>query len=255
MAAAPPCRALGRHCRELRLTLAVADLEADTPQEQDALATWLLGHRERISFGPLYAMEELLVVDARLHVPCRHLDDGPRGTRCRAHGFAGELPATRVPASPPLRHGECRFSIVEKARLREVDLTPPTSYRRSLPVLAGSNPCATAPCRTADNRRGAACCRDLTLDVILPLGEDLLEALLRSRKPPYVCKVARTDEVTVECEVISACHYLEHDGIHCGLHGLKRPDGREAKPDLCFEFPDLSDPELGGHPGCVFLDG
>jgi hypothetical protein len=59
--------------------------------------------------------------------------------------------------------------------------------------------------------------------------------------------------VTVECEIISACDYLENDGIHCGLHGLKRPDGHEAKPGICFEFPDLSDEDLVGHPGCVFL--
>ncbi len=251
----PPCRSLGRQCHEVRVTLRIADLEEDLQPEQDSVATWLLGHRERISFGSPYEAEGALVVDARLHVPCKYLREDGRGARCNAHGFTGRVPTTRVPKPPELRHGERRFSIVADGRLQEVDLRSPEPHRRSLPVLAGSNPCATAPCRTADHRRGAACCRDLTLDVVAPLGDDRLELLLKARKSPYVCKVKRTDEVTVECEVISACHYLEHDGIHCGLHGLRRPDGHEAKPDICYEFPDTGDPELVGHPGCVFLEG
>jgi len=251
----PPCRSLGRHCRELRLTLRIADLEDERPSERDSVATWLLGHRGRMSFGTPYEAEGALVVDVRLHVPCKYLREHADGGRCTAHGYRGRLPTVRVPKPPELRHGERRFTIVEDGELRVVELHSPHAHHRSLPVLAGSNPCATAPCRTADNQRGAACCRDLTLDVVAPLGEDRLELLLRARKSPYVCKVVRTDEVTIECEVISACHYLEHDGIHCGLHGLKRPDGNDAKPDICYEFPDTSDPELVGHPGCVFLDG
>lgn len=259
MASAPPCRALGRQCRELSLTIGVADLEEDAPHERDALATWMLGHRERITFGKPYEAHGALVVDVRLHVPCKYLRatdrDHPAQVACGAHGYEGRVPLPRSGTQPSLRTGQRRFLIVQDARLHQVDLTAPTPHRRELPVLAGSNPCATAPCRTADHTRGAACCRDLILDVVLPLGEDRLEALLRARKPPYVCKVQRTDEVTVECEVISACDYLENDGIHCGLHGLKRPDGREAKPDICYEFPDLEDEELVGHPGCVFLGG
>lgn len=257
MMAVPPCRSLGRHCHELNLTLRVADLEADSRHERDALATWLLGHRQHLTFGRVYEFEGSLVVDARLHVPCRHLLTDRRGdgrvVRCRAHGYAGRLPHPARPGQAPLRHGERRFTVMHDGAFRPVDLEQPEHPRRSLPVLAGSNPCATAPCRTADNQRGAACCRDLILDVVLTLDEEELEALLRARKSPYVCKIERTDEVTVECEVISACDYLEHDGIHCGLHGLRRPDGRQAKPELCFEFPDLEDDELVGHPGCVFL--
>jgi len=256
-ASVPPCRSLGRQCRELKVTLHVADL-GETAHERDALGTWLLGHGERISFGEPYHFEGALAVDARIHVACKYLDtsgEAARTGRCRAHGYSGALPTVRQLKRPPLRHGERRFTIMRDGRLQPVDLSQPDQPRRSLPVLAGSNPCATAPCRTADHQRGAACCRDLILDVILPLGEDALEALLRARKSPYLCKVERTDEVTVECEVISACGYLEHDGIHCGLHGLRRPDGRHAKPELCFEFPDRGDPDLVGHPGCVFLGG
>jgi hypothetical protein len=39
------------------------------------------------------------------------------------------------------------------------------------------------------------------------------------------------------------------DGVNCGLHGRKRPDGRPAKPDLCSEWPEKGDLM---HPGCVF---
>jgi len=254
----PPCRALGRQCRELALTVSIAET-GDPAYERDAVATWLLGHRERITFGELYEAHDMIVVDIRLHVPCKHLQDtdadDPAAVQCRAHGYEGRVPHRRQTTVPALRTGQHRFAIVEHGRLRPVDLAIPVPHRRALPVLAGSNPCATAPCRTADHTRGAACCRDLTLDVVLPLGEDRLEALLAARRPPYACKVKRTDEVTVECEVISACDYLENDGIHCGLHGLKRPDGHEAKPGICFDFPDLSDEELVGHPGCVFLGG
>jgi hypothetical protein len=239
------------------LTLRIADLD-DPQHDQDDMGTWLLAHRERLSFGTPYVAYDALVVDATLRVPCKYLAaDGadPNAVECRAHGFRGTIRSPRRPTEPPLRHGECHFTVQDAGVLRPIELLPPPSHRRSLPVLAGSNPCATAPCRTADNTRGAACCRDLTLDVVLPLSEERTESLLRARKAPYACKVTRTDEVTVECEVISACDYLEHDGIHCGLHGLRRPNGRQAKPALCFEFPDLEDKELVGHPGCVFLEG
>jgi hypothetical protein len=260
MSTPPPCRSLGRHCRELAVTLRIGDLEDDSAHERDALATWLLGHGERATFGTPYEAEDALVVDAVIHVACRYLTPlgaNRRGDaqswRCAAHGYAGTIRAPARPPLTPLRHHASRFTVVQDERVRTVDLATPARGRRALPVLAGSNPCATAPCRTADHTRGAACCRDLVIDIVLPLGDERLEALLRARKSPYLCKVERTDEVTVEAELISACSYLEDDGVHCGLHGLVRPDGQPAKPFVCSEFPDLDDDELGGHPGCVFL--
>ena len=78
---------------------------------------------------------------------------------------------------------------------------------------------------------------------------------MRSRKKPYVCKVKREDEDILECEVISACGYLNAgDGVTCTLHGRIRPNGEPAKPYLCTEWPDELDDDETGHPGCVFFD-
>ena len=121
---------------------------------------------------------------------------------------------------------------------------------RSLPVLASENPCATAPCRTADNRRVAACCRDLQVEIMCTKAERRLEALVRSRRSPYLCKVERAGDFSLEVEMISACGYLGDDGVACSLHGRVRADGRPAKPDLCTEWPPKN---RGLHPGCVFV--
>jgi hypothetical protein len=123
---------------------------------------------------------------------------------------------------------------------------------RSLPILnatMGDNPCATAPCRTADNTRKAACCRDLQIEIMCTRAQHRLEALVRSRRSPYLCKIERAGDYSLEVEMISACGYLEADGVSCSLHGRHRPDGRTAKPDLCFEWPPKNQ---GLHPGCVF---
>ena len=119
---------------------------------------------------------------------------------------------------------------------------------RTLTVLKGDNPCATAPCRTADNRRGSACCRDLQIEIMCGREEVELEALVRSRRSPYLCKVSRDGDLSLDAEIISACGYLEQGGS-CSLHGRIRPDGRPAKPDLCSEWPENG---KGLHPGCVF---
>lgn len=267
MPGVPPCRALGPQCHALRLTLRVADLDEDDARFRDAIGTWLLGHTERIAFGRPYVEGRMLLVDALIGVPCKHLDD-PRldragGTggarapvRCRAHGYRGTLPPAPPVERPALRNGGDRFTVLHHGCVRTLALPPKAAPRRRLPVLHhGANPCATARCRTADNRIGAACCRDLTLDVVAPLGDDETEALLRARRSPYLCKTTRADEAIIEVEMISACGYLGDDGVHCSLHGRLRPDGAPAKPGVCTDWPDLDDDELTGHPGCVFLGG
>jgi hypothetical protein len=123
------------------------------------------------------------------------------------------------------------------------------SAPRALPVLAQPNPCAGAPCRTSDHRRGAACCRDLQIEIMCTRNETWLEALVRSRRSPYLCKVSRPGDFSLEAEVISACGFLDDDGVGCTLHGRSRPDGRPAKPDLCSDWPPKN---RGLHPGCVF---
>src|SRR5689334_9514504 len=213
---APPCRSLGSQCRSLRVTLRIGELE-EGPEPLDHEATWLLGHTAQIDFHELWEGEGDLYVEAVLHVPCRYLPQEGATARCRANGVQ-DLPF------PP----------------------------RSLPVLeatAGENPCATAPCQTADHTRKAACCRDLQLEIMCTRAQQRLEALVRSRRSPYLCKVERAGDYSLEVEMISACGYLQADGVSCSLHGRHRADGRTAKPDLCFEWPPKN---RGLHPGCIF---
>lgn len=251
----------------------IADLTDDTPTEQDASATWLLGHTERITMGRLYARDGELRVDAVIHVPCRYLrtEDGsapavsaawrngtrpPASVRCAVHGFRGPVPIAppRAAENLPRRLPDGRLRVVFRRRERVGHFPLRRAARRSLPVLQEANPCVGAPCETADHTRGAACCRDLTLDVIATLADEDLEALLRARQSPYLCKVARTNETTIECEVISACAYLEDDGVGCVLHDRLLPNGRGAKPFMCVQWPELGPDEVG-HPGCRLLEG
>ena len=44
-----------------------------------------------------------------------------------------------------------------------------------------------------------------------------LEALVRSRRSPYLCKVSREGDFSIDAEMISACGYLETDGVACTL--------------------------------------
>src|SRR6185437_14702943 len=93
----------------------------------------------------------------------------------------------------------------------------------------------------------AACCRDLQIEIMCNRTQHRLEALVRSRRSPYLCKIERPGDYSLEVEMISACGYLQGDGVSCSLHGRYRPDGRTAKPDLCFEWPPKN---RGLHPGC-----
>ena len=128
---------------------------------------------------------------------------------------------------------------------------PPVATGRPLPVLSVSsaNPCEGAPCETSDHTRGAACCRDLQVEIMCTRKQLFLEALIRHRKSPYLCKVGREGDFSIDAEMISACGFIEAGGVACTLHGRNRADGRTAKPDLCFEWPPK---DKGLHPGCVF---
>jgi hypothetical protein len=246
--APPPCRRLGRHCRALDVTLRVAALEGD----EDHDATWLFGHTQRIDFGRTFEDDGELWCEATLHVPCRHLVAGEDGAadRCAAHGFRGRVPRPRQRASSR-RLGKDRFELFEKRRLVRRTIEAPRSPRRALPLAPDSNPCAHAPCETSDHVRHAACCRDLQVEVRCTERQTLLEALLRNRKSPYLCKVEREkdEEHVLVAEMISACSFLKEDGLHCDLHGRKRADGRPAKPKLCSTWPEK---RSGLHPGCAF---
>ena len=226
------------------MTLRVGGLDEGTTSLDDE-ATWLLGHTGKISFGSLRPSEDSLLVDATLHVGCRHYKEGPAGRGgCAALGFTGPAPAPLAEATGSRRQGGDHFQLVEDLTLVEATL----AQERSLPVLTGPNPCATASCRTADHVQGAACCRDLQLEILCSREEVGLEALVRSRKSPYLCKVDRESDRSLEVEMISACAYLADDGRNCALHGRKRTDGTPAKPSICFDWPDSE----VYHPGCVF---
>lgn len=244
---APPCSRLGAQCVRLPVTLRVGSLE-DGEASLDHEATWLLGHTERITFGDLWSSDDELYVDAVLHVPCRYLQRGGGRARCAAYGYEGAAPREGSRPAQPRRLGGDRFRIIE--RRRPVTRTiPAPAPRRTLPVLAGANPCATAPCQTSDHRRGAACCRDLQVEIMCTRKQTRLEALVRSRKSPYLCKIDRSGDFSIEAEMISACDYIGDDHVSCTLHGRRRADGRPAKPDLCSEWPPKNQ---GLHPGCVF---
>jgi hypothetical protein len=242
---APPCHALGSQCRGVPVILRVGALE-EGKTSLDHESTWLIGHTQHISFYGIWEDQGELYVDAMLHVPCRFLQREGSTARCSAYGFSGPAPRGPIRREQPRRLGRDRFLIVDNRRTAVRTLSPPP---RSLPVLAAANPCALASCRTADHTRGAACCRDLQIEIMCTRRQRRLEALVRSRRSPYLCKVERAGDFSIEAEIISACAYLDDDGIGCALHGRQRADGRPAKPDLCSEWPEK---KQGLHPGCVF---
>ena len=248
----PPCRALGTQCRSLHVTLRVGSFEEGITS-LDHEATWLLGHTERITFHELWEGDGDLYVEATLHLPCRYLHLTGGQATCGAYGYTGRAPRGAPHEAQPLQLGADRFVVVHRARNAVRTLSFP---HRSLPVLdippavnGDANPCATARCRTADNTMNAACCRDLQIEIMCTRRQRRLEALVRSRKSPYLCKIDREGDFSIEAEMISACGYLGADGVACTLHGRQRADGRPAKPDLCSEWPPKNQ---GLHPGCVF---
>jgi hypothetical protein len=246
----PPCTRLGAQCRSLKVTLRIGALD-EGMASLDHESTWLLGHTQNITFLDLWSDGGELYVDAVLHVPCRFLQESGATATCSAHGYQGATPARPWRVPQPRQLGRDRFLVVDRMRMAERRFAPPPAPRapRPLPVLGGSNPCEGAPCRTADNKQGAACCRDLQVEIMCTRRQSRLEALVRSRRSPYLCKVTRPGDFSIEAEMISACAYLELDGVACTLHGRKRADGRSAKPDLCYDWPPK---DQGLHPGCVF---
>ena len=248
MPSIPPCRAIGSHCHELPVTLRIGGLD-ESEDSLDHESTWLLGHTDRISFGHPRTQGKDLVVDAVLHVRCRYLKPGDTtgSARCGAHGHIGAMPELSRGTNLPRRRGQDRFQVIAGRQQVTLDLPFPP---RTLPVVEPEevNPCSIAPCSTADHRRGSACCRDLQIEVLCSR-DDTLEALVRSRQSPYLCKVSRETPDAIDAEMISACGYLDDAGENCTLHGRLRPDGRPAKPDLCSEWPPQG---KGLHPGCIF---
>jgi hypothetical protein len=245
---APPCKGMGSQCRSLPVTLRVGSLE-DGPASLDQEATWLIGHTQHITFAELWESDGDVYVDAVLHVPCRFLKQDGTGASCGAYGYAGHLPREYPRLEQPRRLGGDRFLVVHRGQTAARQLPFPA---RSLPVLAspsGPNPCADAPCRTADHKRRAACCRDLQVEIMCTRAQHRLERLIFSRRSPYLCKIERAGDYSIEAEMISACGFLGEDGVACSLHGRFRADGRPAKPDLCSEWPPKN---KGLHPGCVF---
>jgi hypothetical protein len=230
------------------VTLRVGSLE-EGDASLDHEATWLLGHTEQITFGEPWAGNGDLYVDALLHVPCRYLREDGRMAGCQLYGYRGAVARPPRRDAQPRRLGGQRFRIVDAKRMVTRSLASEPAPAHALPVLDSVNPCAGVPCRTADNKRAAACCRDLQVEIMCTKGERRLEALVRSRKSPYLCKIERAGDFSLEVEMISACGYLGGDGVACSLHGRLRADGRPAKPDLCTEWPPKS---RGLHPGCVF---
>lgn len=198
-----------------------------------------------MDFGRLHVRQGELLVDTRLHVPCKHLKEQDGRARCQAHGFRGPSPARPRRPAQPRQLGGNQFRLVDQHHLVA---RPAVDVKAGLPVL-GTNPCLGAPCKTAEHTRAAACCRDLQVEIMCTREETRLEALVRARQSPYLCKTERDEEDSIESEMISACGFLGDDGVACSLHGRLREDGRPAKPDLCSTWPEGGDLM---HPGCVF---
>jgi hypothetical protein len=239
---------MGRQCRALNVTLRVsADLEA--PSDGDDEATWLLGHTQRITFRRLWRHREDLFARVTLHVPCKYLSENGSGACCDAWGYRGQVAPSEA-RHQARQFPNDEFRIVENGRVTTRQLRQPAPTKRQLAVL-NVNPCATARCRTSDNTIGAACCRDLQIEIMCDERWTRQDLLVRSRQSPYLCKVERERPDSLEVEVISACGYLGPDGVACTLHGRRRPDGSVAKPALCRRWPKPTKDETL-HPGCVY---
>ncbi len=133
MPAPPPCKRLGQQCQELTVTVRISDLQDDSATLQDASATWLTGHTERITWSEPYTNDEYLMVDATLHVPCRYLESNGVGARCSVHEFRGRRPtSTKTPERPNYQLGKEKFSLIQNGKaVAEITIRQQDQTRRS----------------------------------------------------------------------------------------------------------------------------
>ena len=250
---APPCSALGSQCQEIPVTLRIGSLEQGA-SAADHEATWLLGHTERISFRNLRARGPRPAGRCRPPRPLPAPQATPRRSAgvCAAHRLhTGPFPPPSRGAAQPRQLGGEKFLVVEDHALAAVALKVPP---RSLPVvdgdLIGGESLFDRPVHHGGpSARLGLLSRPAGGDPLFPLGHSDLEALVRSRLSPYLCKITRASEDALEAEMISACGYLDGRGSELHPAWAERPDGRPAKPDLCSEWPDNG---KGLHPGCIF---
>ena len=250
MSAPPGCESLGRQCQALDVLLRIGSLEegvdlpgprghlAPRPHRAHHLRRGLDRRRRAVrrcrAACTLSAPERLCrravpLRGARVRGPDAAAPEGGRPAEAaRAGPFPGGGPdeAGQPPLPAPAygRFPSSRSPSAQSLRGRPLPRPPTTSGERH----------AAGTCRWRSCAPGRSC---------------YLEALIRHRKSPYLCKVGREGDFSIDVEMISACGFIEAGGVACTLHGRNRADGRTAKPDLCFEWPPK---DKGLHPGCVF---
>ena len=119
-------------------------------------------HR-KITFHELWSGERPLrrgVAPSPLPLP---REDGWKRPAARTASAAEPRARRRTESAAPAR----RPPVPDHRGHARCPVAPDPAPARSLPVLEPSaNPCATAPCRTADNTMKAACCRDLQIEIM-----------------------------------------------------------------------------------------
>ena len=162
------------------------------PPVLDHEATWLLGHTQQITFSELWEGEGDLYVEAVLHVRCRYLHEDGDWRSARPHGFEGR--------NAPRARREPTAAAARRRPVRGRGGPPECGVRELWP------PAAPAGARRCHRRRESL--RDRPLPhgrqhpqsrlLPGPAGRDhvhqaqrRLEALVRSRRSPYLCKIER----------------------------------------------------------------
>ena len=248
-----PAAASGSQCQSIRVTL--RDRRAGgRPDSLDHEATWLLGHTAQIDFLELWEGEGDLYVDAVAPRPLSLSAPGGRpgpmpGARLRGARAPGARGASRSRcssaataswSSTDCRNAVLRASASPRARCRcsrtapVARATTPAPRPRAAPPTTPAKPPAAVTCRSRSCAPGPSA--------------DWRRWCVRAARR-ISARSSGPATTSLEVEMISACGYLEGDGVSCSLHGRHRADGRTAKPDLCFEWPPKN---RGLHPGCVF---